>query len=242
MMKTKEFLKNFVLLSVALLLFVGCSAIQPAAAQALPVGGAGSNGKGWRGQDGSGVNPGLAQPAVATATAADATGLAYMREEEKLAHDVYVTLFNQWQLPIFQTIANSEQTHTDAVLILLKRYGLPDPAAGKGVGLFTDATLQSLYDQLVAQGRQSLTAALTVGATIEDLDIVDLQTRITQTNQRDIRQVYTNLLRGSGNHLRAFTKLLAQQGGVTYQPQYLDQAAYAEIVAAPTGRGQGRNR
>ena len=241
-MKTKEFLKILVFLSIALLVLVGCSSVQPVAAQALPGGGAGPNGNGRGGQDGSGLNSELVQPAVATATAAEAAGLTYMREEEKLAHDVYVTLFNQWQLPIFQNIANSEQTHTDAVLTLLQRYGLPDPAAGNGVGVFADATLQSLYDQLVAQGSQSLTAALTVGATIEDLDIVDLQTRITQTNQSDIRQVYTNLLRGSGNHLRAFTKLLAQQSGVTYQPQYLDQASYAAIIAAPTGRGQGRNR
>lgn len=244
MMKTQDSRKIFVILSLVLLLFGGCSALQPVLAQALPGGGLSLNGNGRGIQaGGSGVVSQVAvQPATATVTTAEAAGLTYMREEEKLAHDVYVTLFTQWQLPIFQTIAKSEQTHTDAILTLLQRYGLPDPAMGNGVGVFTDATLQTLYDQLVAQGSQSLTAALTVGATIEDLDIVDLQTRVAQTNQRDIRQVYTNLLRGSGNHLRAFTKLLAQQRDVIYQPQYLDQASYAAIIAASNGRGHGPNR
>jgi hypothetical protein len=174
---------------------------------------------------------------------AERDALLYMREEEKLAHDVYVTLAAQWSLPIFQNIANSETTHTEAVQVLLDRYGLTDPTVGKGIGIFTDATLQALYDQLVAEGSQSLAAALRVGATIEDLDIVDLQDRLAQTDNADIEQVFTNLTRGSRNHLRAFTRLLVQETGEGYTPQYLDQALYDEIINSAMEQGSpGRGR
>ncbi|MEZ4664795.1 MAG: DUF2202 domain-containing protein [Caldilineaceae bacterium] len=185
----------------------------------------------------------LAPIAAGALSSAEADGLIFMREEEKLAHDVYVTLGAQWDLPIFNNISASETTHTDAVKTLLDRYGLDDPAVGKDVGVFENATLQALYTDLVAQGSQSLTAALIVGATIEDLDIVDLQTRIAQTERPDIQLVYENLMKGSRNHLRAFTSTLSRQTGEAYQPQYLDQAAYDAIINSEVergGRGRGR--
>lgn len=237
-MKTNGMIKISALLIAGLMIFAGCTAIQPVAAQAMRGTGNGAGGQ----TDGRGLLTQLPPPSTTALTTAEADGLLFMREEEKLAHDVYVTLGGQWGLPLFDNIAGSEQTHTNAVLVLLERYGLSDPAVGNGVGVFTNSTLQTLYDQLVAQGSASLTAALTVGATIEDLDIVDLQTRIAQTDKTDIQLVYENLMRGSGNHLRAFTKTLTQQSGVIYQPQYLDQAAYDAIVNAPMGRGQGRGR
>lgn len=167
---------------------------------------------------------------------AEANALLYMREEEKLAHDVYVALYNQWQLPIFQNIASSEQTHTEAIKTLLNRYGLADPAYGEA-GVFANQTLQDLYDQLVAQGSQSLPEALKVGAAIEEIDILDLEERIAQTNQPDITQVYTNLLKGSRNHLRSFVSTLQNQTGETYQPQYLSQDAYQAIMGTSIERG-----
>lgn len=57
-----------------------------------------------------------------------------MCQEEKPAYDVYITLYNKWQVNIFKNIAASEQTYEDAVLTLLIKYGLPDPAASKAVG------------------------------------------------------------------------------------------------------------
>ncbi len=169
-------------------------------------------------------------------TAAEADGLRYMREEEKLAHDVYLVLYSQWQLPIFQNIANSEQTHTDAVKTMLDRYGLNDPATAD-VGVFTNKALQGLYDQLVAQGSLSLADALKVGAAIEEIDILDLEQRIAQTDNPDIVLVYENLVKGSRNHLRAFVSTLASRTGETYQPQYLSQDAYQTIVGTPLESG-----
>ena len=166
--------------------------------------------------------------------ASDVEGLLYMREEEKLARDVYEFLGAKWNLAIFGSIAASEQTHTDSIATLLTRYGIPDPAVNTARGEFTIPAIQALYDQLVALGSTSVVDALTVGAMIEDLDIVDLQNRATSVP--DIQVVYENLEKGSRNHLRSFVTQLAQNGA-TYTPQYLTQAEFDEIVSSPTERG-----
>ena len=187
------------------------------------------------------VTTALAQVTTAELSQAEIDDLLFMREEEKLAHDVYITLYAQWNMRLFQNIANSETTHTEAIRTLLTRYNLSDPALDNGVGVFTNATLQTLYGQLVAQGSESLAAALQVGATIEDLDITDLAASLAQTDNPDIILVYENLMKGSRNHLRAFVSTLQQQTGTTYQPQYLDQATYDAIIngAMESGNGQG---
>ena len=47
-----------------------------------------------------------------------------------------------------------------------------------------------------------------MGAAIEEIDILDLQERLAQTDNADIQQVFNNLLNGSYNHLRAFVSTL----------------------------------
>jgi hypothetical protein len=181
-------------------------------------------------------------PGALTSTelsAAEIDGLLFMREEEKLARDVYLALYERWGLRILTNIAASEATHMDAVLTLLDHYGLPDPAAGLESGEFANPDLQALYDQLVEQGSRSLADALRVGAAIEEIDILDLETHIAQTDKADIRRVYENLTKGSRNHLRSFTSTLQRQAGEVYQPQYLSQEAYQQIVQAAAERGQG---
>ncbi|RMH36674.1 MAG: DUF2202 domain-containing protein [Gammaproteobacteria bacterium] len=175
----------------------------------------------------------------------ESEGILYMREEEKLARDVYLTLYKRWELPVFQNIANSEQTHMDAVLSLIERYGLDDPAAGNDVGAFTNPDLQALYDQLIDQSSASLADALRVGGAIEEIDILDLEERLGQTDKADIQLVYESLMKGSRNHLRAFVSTLEQQTGESYQPQYLSQDVYDAIInraieRGGNGRGNGQ--
>jgi hypothetical protein len=179
---------------------------------------------------------------------AEASALLYMREEEKLAYDVYTALYAQWGLPIFRNIARSELTHTEAIYALLQRYSLQDTATTQA-SVFTNPDLQALYDELIARGSQSLEEALRVGAAIEEIDILDLEKRLAETDNADIQQVFDNLLRGSRNHLRSFTAILQTQSGEIYQPLYLDAAAYQGIVESGTeaggyggGNGFGGNR
>ena len=175
----------------------------------------------------------------------EAAGLIFMREEEKLARDVYIRLYEQWGLPVFQNISQSEQAHTEAVKALLDSYGLEDPVSIDEVGVFTDPVLQELYNQLIIQGNQSLSDALKVGATIEEIDILDLETRLEQTDKPDIQRVYGNLLNGSMNHLRAFVSTLQRQTGEDNSSQYLSQEAFDAIIAGgmqsggPGGQGRG---
>lgn len=173
----------------------------------------------------------LAALPLESLSTAESASLTYIREEEKLAHDVYARLNTLWgsQTPVFGNIAQSEATHTEAVRLLLVRYSLPDPASNLSEGLFVAPVLQQLYYDLTAQGSTSLINALRVGAAIEEIDILDLENALPTIDNQDIRQVYANLLKGSRNHLRAFVQALAQQG-VTYTPAYLTTDAYTAIV------------
>lgn len=161
------------------------------------------------------------------------TGLIQMREEEKLARDVYTTLGGIWGTNIFTNIAASEQTHTDAVKVILTKYGIKDPVTVDTVGVFTSKTMQDLYDTLTKKGGVSLSEALVVGATIEDLDIRDLDVLMKNTTNVDIVRTYTNLQKGSRNHMRAFVKT----NGGTYIPQYISQAEYDLIMSTSQERG-----
>lgn len=131
--------------------------------------------------------------------------LLLMREEEKLARDVYQALNTKWNHRTFSNISKSEQQHMDSLKVLLDRYGLSDPAAGKKPGEFTNQKLQGLYAELIQKGSKSLGDALAVGVEIEKLDIADLEEAILKTTHSDVAQVYKNLLRGSNNHLNAFS-------------------------------------
>ncbi len=162
--------------------------------------------------------------------------LTFMREEEKLARDVYITLYNKWTMNIFNNISSSEETHTQAVLVLLKKYGLPDPVGENGIGIFQNQDLQNLYNQLILQGSQSVLDALIVGATIEDKDILDLGDALEYIDNQDIIYVYNNLTKGSRNHLRSFYSQLIKQGYI-YEAQFLEQSELEEIVNTPKETG-----
>lgn len=160
---------------------------------------------------------------------AELTSLSFMREEEKLARDVYITLYNKWGVNIFTNISNSEQTHMDAILMLLSKYSLTDPVSNNAVGVFNNVTLQNLYNQLVAQGNISVLDAYKVGATIEDLDIFDLKNALLNNDNQDIKLVYDMLTKRSRNHIRSFYKNILSVGG-SYSPQYITQAEFDAII------------
>lgn len=171
-------------------------------------------------------------------SAEEAGSLLYMREEEKLAGDVYIQMHALWggNVKVFGNITVSEANHTESVRQLLLRYSLPDPAANQAVGLFQNPTLQALYTHLVAAGSVSLIEGLKVGARIEELDMLDINTHLAQVDNQDIRLVYLELLKGSRNHLRSYYKTLLQQGG-SYTPEFLEQAEFDAIVNSAMERG-----
>jgi hypothetical protein len=169
-------------------------------------------------------------------SAVEEANLAFSREEEKLARDVYLYLLDVWGQWIFENIAASEQQHMDAVKNLLDKYNLADPAAGNEEGVFSNEDLQQLYDDLIAIGSESKLDALYVGATIEDMDIVDLGQILNETEKPDITRVCKNLMKGSRNHLRAFVGEIELMGE-TYVPKYLDEDEFNAILDFPREKG-----
>jgi hypothetical protein len=150
------------------------------------------------------------QVAAAVLSDGEVNWLVYMREEEKLARDVYAFLYEKWHSRIFNNISINEQKHMDAIKTLLDRYAISDPAEGKGPGEFANTEIQTLYNDLIAQGSLSLEEALRVGLFIEGTDISDLEAAYEETDHKDIGNVYLSLLAGSANHLKAFVSHLSK--------------------------------
>jgi len=162
-------------------------------------------------------------------SADEAKTLQYMREEEKMARDVYLTLYGVYGEKVFANIMDAEQTHFDAVGSLLDKYGVRDPAAQDIHGVFENPDLQALYYQLIAEGERGLVNALYVGGLIEETDMGDLAAAIDESSHRDIDRVYTNLRDGSKNHLGAFVFALESQG-ISYEPQVLTESEVESIL------------
>ena len=172
---------------------------------------------------------GFPDPATAaTLSEEEAADLTFQREEEKLARDIYLTLYAKWGAVIFSNIAKSEERHTDTLKKKLDKYNLPDPALPT-IGAFTNPDLQAKYDSLVADGQLSYVDGLYIGATIEEIDMIDIQQALDATTHLDLRTAYQNLLDGSKNHLRAFVAGLAAQG-IIYEPQFISKELYDSII------------
>ncbi|MFY9974799.1 MAG: DUF2202 domain-containing protein [Chromatiaceae bacterium] len=198
---------------------------------------------------------------VRTLDEIEATHLTFMRSEEKLARDVYLTLAALYEgqpaADVFVNIGDgSEQTHTDAVRDMLDSYGLEDPNPDANVlpdniGDFDGGEygwyFAEKYSALVASGSIDLVSALYVGALIEELDMGDIINcpkviieyednigdegcGLNYTDEKALKNLYTHLVDGSENHLRAFVKNIEQLTGVTYQAQILSQDAVDEIL------------
>lgn len=170
-------------------------------------------------------------PVDTVLSAEAAADLRFVREEEKLARDVYLALQQRTGLVVFSNISRSEAQHMSAMLSLLQRYGVADPVGNAGAGAFVDAAIQGLYDDLVARGQASLVDALWVGAFIEEFDIVDIRGRLQSGPPADVVATCESLMKGSRNHLRAFARQLTALG-VTYTPTYLSAEEYAQILAS----------
>ncbi len=182
------------------------------------------------------------------------THLVFMREEEKLARDVYTTLGMMYpDSPVFGRIDDSEQRHTEAVREMLENYGIEDPNTNDNTGVFTGedyATyFEKKYAELTAQAASGELSALYVGALIEELDMLDIHRcpevilsqdnaidsedlcGLDYTDEQDIQRLYESLLEGSASHLRGYVSAIeAIIGEGAYVPQLLDAATYEAIV------------
>jgi hypothetical protein len=179
--------------------------------------------------------------AMGPISAVETDHVLFMRQEEKLARDVYITLDELWLSPVFENIAISEQRHMDAVGRIIGAQKLDDPAADDTVGIYAYEIFEELYTELTEQGNASYVEALKVGAKIEELDILDLLAALKEVENEYVARVFQNLLRGSSNHLRAFVNALEAEGEI-YTPQLMTQEQYDEIISPSIKRGVGQGR
>jgi hypothetical protein len=164
--------------------------------------------------------------------------MLFVREEEKMARDVYLTLYTQWGDQTFYSIATkSEQQHMNNVKAMLDNLGIPDPVISDSAGAFTNTDIRALYGDLLVRGSVTLGEGWAVGAYIEEFDIVDVQKARDEvasgSNQLPILQTYDSLLCGSRNHLRAFAGQMVG-GGLAYTAQIMTQAQVDAIVNSPS--------
>ncbi|MBI3139033.1 MAG: DUF2202 domain-containing protein [Sphingobacteriales bacterium] len=178
-----------------------------------------------------------------TLSQADKDGLLFMQEEEKLARDVYDSMYSQWGLMPFGNIRQSERVHLDWANKLIGKYELIVSAvpAEDRPGGFRNKLLQQFYKELIRSGSKSTTGGLQAGALIEEADIADLDQRMAQTTKEDILAAYQYLKTGSENHLRAFVRNLRMRG-VEYIPVKLDKNRFDSIISGAnrnSGCGKG---
>lgn len=157
----------------------------------------------------------------------DNSSLLYMLEEEKLAHDVYVVLYDKWGTKQFENIKESEQTHLEKLQEILEKNKISYEILPQGK--FKNQNLQKLYDDLIKKGKISEIEALKIGAIIEDVDIFDLQRLKKETDNQDIISVYNFLESASKNHLRAFNRGLTMRS-IDYEPQFISKNDYEKII------------
>lgn len=176
---------------------------------------------------------------AAALTPEEGTSLLYMKQEEKVARDVYQALGARWDHATLRNIATSEQRHMDAVDGLITRYGLADTTPAEA-GRYTIPELQELYDALVARGSVSLVEALRVGVVVEETDIADLKAAISVVGEPVIARVFGNLLRASGQHLTAFQSAVAVvEGGGSGVVADPSTCARGGVCGNGGGKGQG---
>ncbi len=177
------------------------------------------------------LSPAFQAQETAMLSAEEKAGILFMREEEKLARDAYELFYEKWGVNPFGHIRFSEQTHMDQIKTLIMSYKLEDPiekTAGEP-GKFQNGLLQNLYAELAKEGSASMAAGLKTGALIEEIDILDLDARMAQSQNADILRVFGYLKRASENHLNAFVRRL-KSSGVDYSPVKMTKKQFDEIA------------
>lgn len=156
----------------------------------------------------SGVDDIVGEQELGSATEAETVLLlTYLIEEEKLAHDVYTVLYEEYGFQVFANILESETQHQDSVLKLLDAFDVEDPRSEE-LGVFNDPELQELFDTLIVKGMLSETDAFEVGVIIEEKDIADITNQLENASDADVIDTLERLRAGSENHLRAFNRQL----------------------------------
>jgi hypothetical protein len=162
-------------------------------------------------------------------SADESAGVLYTYEGQRLARDLHSVLGELWQAPIFEDAESDSDLAVQAAALLLPRAGVTPPP--QHPGSYTDPQLSELYVELTSEGSASMVSALEASATLEELNIIDIQTQLSKTDKADLQLVYRHLIEAGGHELWSFTRGIERFGGQPYQPRYLTPEGYADILA-----------
>ncbi len=165
-------------------------------------------------------------------TDAEVNGILSLRQEEKVAYDVYTYMFDKYQSKVFKNIAENEKSHMDKMKELIDQFNLSDPLEGTvdKKGVFSNKKMQALYDEMVMAGNYGLLDALRAAARFEETDIIDLRKNMSSASNEAVINVYLNLESGSQDHLRLLVKYIKEEG-ISYKPSYLSKEEYDQIMS-----------
>lgn len=153
--------------------------------------------------------------------------VVFMYNEEKLAKELYATLYTLYGTKTFTNISTrSETKHQLEMQTMLQRYDINflDPTNKErsfqqsdletvAFAQFSVDELQNLYDTLYAKAAQTEQDALEVGCMVEVTDVNDLTIAIADTEGFSLLQEsYIKLRNGSYNHYHAFDSALKNLG------------------------------
>ena len=187
----------------------------------------------------------------------EASHLIFMREEEKLARDVYLSFADMYpEQRVFAQIATeSEQTHTDVMRDKLTQYNISDPNPDtnnlpESIGIFKGEEwglyFTEKFEVLTKMGAVNEMEALYAGAFIEELDMHDIAEcpavmvdagyddpcGLHYTDESGLINAYRSLIDGSESHLRAYVGQIEAVIGVgNYEAQYLSQDEVDAILS-----------
>jgi hypothetical protein len=165
-------------------------------------------------------------------TDAEINGIISLREEEKVAYDVYMYLYEKYDNLVFKNIAQNEKDHMIKMKELINTYNLNDPLSGTedSRGVFTNKKMQGLYDEMIMGGNYGVVDAMRASARFEETDIQDLRNNIAISSDPTILAVYQILEASSQDHLRALVKYIKEEG-ISYKPSVLSKEEYDKIMA-----------
>jgi hypothetical protein len=178
-----------------------------------------------------------------TLTENEKAGILLMREEEKMARDIYQTLNEKWDQMPFVHISESEINHMARMKLLIDKYNLKDPVEKNADkrGVYENKVLAQMFEELTASGKTSLEAAFRAGAKVEEVDIRDLKEAMARTSNEEIKNTYADLISASENHLRAFVRNLKRLD-VIYTPVVMDKKEFDAIISSDKGMGMGNGK
>jgi len=172
------------------------------------------------------------------------SSLAYMYDEERLAKEVYLAIYQKQPVKQLSKIASkAEVRHIDAVKKLAQKYGVATPY--QKVGKYQSSHIETLFNQLYTKGIRSKKDAREVGCMVEVIDVDDLNRYMDEAqraNAQDLLQTYSFLRKGSYNHYWAFDRGLKQIGVSNGCCSLGSKYCHSEYPQNEKGGGRGQGR